>query len=449
MSTPSMIWVLIRATEARNTFLGYVDSGSFKEAIDLKAQLDGMVTSLKSFVQQHGAGCPIACEDVVAMKIPVTLARNLESIIALYLKGIPGIAAGVGFNYSEAAAACKKSRKTRQIELYQKSNGETLERSEDPEIHKLLDDSVQLPTNLYDPTTPSDDQYKAQLKEPKVVGMPGFEKEIQAESAYIKVLATQMGSPSDQEIQQAQQQQQAMQQQQAAAGGVDQSANPNAKSMLSALGKNPPKPNNKDEDGEDKEESGKSLRDAKSGKDSSKEDDKKEEKGAKVPKSDDSEGKSSKEDDEDSEDPEDMNQKELEAEIKEAESAAKADHNQKLFDQLDRIKSDLPQIMGLAQQDPKAFKQSMQMVGKLLDVAKQVQKGEIDITDPEVLEKTRIELNLPVGSRNGAKKKVAVAGKPNAWRSMRTGQLKDEDDGSPISVREHNVKMNQKTNNGI
>ncbi len=446
MSTPSMIWVLVRSTDARDNFLKYIDSGNFKEAIDLKASLEGMVNQLKSFIQQYGAGCPIACDDVVAMKIPVTLARNLENILSIYLKNMPGMAVGVGFNFFEAASACKRSKKTRKIELYQQRNGESLERKEDPEIHKLLNQSVVLPGNLYDPKIASDEQYLDQLKEPSVVDMPGFQAEIQAESAYIKVIASQMGSPSDAQIQQAQQAQQAAQQAaQGPEGQVDQSQNPNAKSMLSALGKNPPKPNDKDEDGEDKEESGKSLKDAKGKDKSSKEDGKKDDSGKKSSKEGDSDDKSSKEDDSEDEDLEGMDKAKIEAEIKEAESAAKADHNQKLFDQLDRIKADLPQIMGLAQKDPKAFKQSMQMVGKLLDVAKQVQKGELDLVDEDVLEKTRLELNLPVGSRKGTKKKVQVSGKPAVWRSMKTGQTKD-DDGTPISVRQHNIKMKQKTN---
>lgn len=433
MSTPTMIWVLVRATEVRDRFLDFVDAGNFKEAIDLQSSLNGMVSTLKSFVQQYGAGCPIACEDIVAMKIPVNLARNLESTLDLYLRDMPGMAVGVGFNFFEAASACKRSKKTRKIELYAPSNGEPLQRNE-PQIHKLIDEDVVLPTNLFDPTTPTDNQYLDQLKEPEVISMPGFKEEIQSESEYIKIIASQMGSPSDAEIQQAQAEAQQQQQMaQGSQGQVSQGGNPNAKSMLAALGKNPPKPNDKDENGEDKEETGKTLRDAK--KKSSKED-----------------GDSNKKDSKSSKDDEDSdesveNEEDLKEEIEDAEKEAKKDNNQALYDQLDRIKSDLPQIMGLAQKDPKAFKQSMDMVNKLLDVAKKVSKGEIDLNNKEDLQKTKVELNLPVGSRKGMKKKVSVTGKPNTWRSMKSGQLKDEDDGSPISVREYNKKINQKNNN--
>ena len=451
MSTPSMIWVLVRATEARDQFLRMLDNGNFKGALDMKGELEGMVNQLKSFIQKHGAGCPICCEDAVAMKIPVNLAENLESMLDLYLK-IPGIAVGVGFNFLEASAACQRSKKTRKIELYRKQNGEQLNKASDPEIHKLLNPGVVLPTNLFDPTNPSDSQYLDQLEEPDVVQMPGFQAEIQAESAYIKVLGQQMGAPSDEQIQQAQQvQQQQMETQKAQlAGAVNQTDNPNAKSMLSALGKNPPKPNNLDEAGEEKEETegkGKSLKDAvkkddKKSSESGKKDDKAAEDDDSDEESDDKDGESGKKDDKADGD----DQEKLEDELEEAETAAKDDHNQRLFDQLDRIKSDLPQLMGLREKNPEAFKDSMKMVNKLLDVAKQVRKGEIDLNDPESLEKARLELNLPLGTRKGAKRKIQVGGKDPSWRSMKTGQLKDETDGSPISVREHNVKMQQKTN---
>lgn len=101
---------------------------------------------------------------------------------------------------------------------------------------------------------------------------------------------------------------------------------------------------------------------------------------------------------------------------------------------LHSVKASLPQIMSLHDKNPAAYKAAMNLVQKLVAVAKErrVKKAE-DITDE--LNKT-IHLRLPVGARKGNKRKVLVGGK-EVWRQMGAGQVQDAQ-GQPISVKSHN-----------
>jgi hypothetical protein len=125
-----------------------------------------------------------------------------------------------------------------------------------------------------------------------------------------------------------------------------------------------------------------------------------------------------------------------ESEEKKPEEDKEDDSNNKIGKLLDNIQQKLPQIMDLKTKDPAAFKQSMSLVHKLLDMAKKdrIKKGEI-LTDE--LNKA-LRLKLPPGSVKGRKKKVVINGKA-VWRSVASGQVADPTTGQAISVVSHNA----------
>lgn len=141
---------------------------------------------------------------------------------------------------------------------------------------------------------------------------------------------------------------------------------------------------------------------------------------------------------------------ELTSEIEEAEESTADD---KIAMQLDKIKGQIPQIMGLAQKDPKAFKQTMNMINKLIQLAHNRSRSTKKSETRERIEDLIKSINhrasgrpsagghrFPVGTRLGRYKKVLVEGKEK-WREMSSGITKDKD-GSPISIKESNEQAN-------
>jgi hypothetical protein len=116
-------------------------------------------------------------------------------------------------------------------------------------------------------------------------------------------------------------------------------------------------------------------------------------------------------------------------------------HNDQLGQLLATVKQQIPQLMQLADSNPEAYKQTMNMVHKLLAYAKtakgkSAKKSELfDMT--EELNKA-IHLKLPVGSRKGKYKKVLLDGK-EVWRQVSAGQVTDGK-GQPISVKVANTQ---------
>jgi len=107
-----------------------------------------------------------------------------------------------------------------------------------------------------------------------------------------------------------------------------------------------------------------------------------------------------------------------------------------------QVKSQIPQLISLAEKNPEAFKQSMSLVQKLLTLAHKNKKNiakreteELTQLFNETLEKRVI---LPVGTVKNRKKKVLVNGKAR-WRSMISGQVKDQA-GQAISVKSSNAQ---------
>ncbi|RLF65138.1 MAG: hypothetical protein DRN30_04580, partial [Thermoplasmata archaeon] len=141
---------------------------------------------------------------------------------------------------------------------------------------------------------------------------------------------------------------------------------------------------------------------------------------------------------------------ELTGEVEEAEESTSDD---KIAAQLDNIKGQIPQIMGLADKDPKAFKQTMNMINKLIQLAHSRSKTTKKSETREKIEQLIKAINskastkpsshgiiYPVGTRLGRYKKVLVEGK-STWREMSSGAVKDNS-GNPISVKEYNKQTN-------
>lgn len=248
----------------------------------------------------------------------------------------------------------------------------------------MVRDGFDVPANLFDPLTPVPKKPNP-ADIPKVVPRPSADQELQAENGLLQAVMQQIGAPSPEELQAQQQQQQQP-----------------PSDLLEALNGGPVQGHN-------------------------------------VPQQ--AQGQPQKEGGE-----EKPSEEEVEKEVDEAGDEADK-FNQKLGDQLHNIKSQIPQIMALADSNPKAFSQAMNMISKLIAVAKQrngVKKSQIE--ECEELSKAlndRLKAQLPVGSRLGAKKKVLVDGK-SIWREMKSGQVKDTK-GSAISVKSSNSQAEGKT----
>lgn len=108
------------------------------------------------------------------------------------------------------------------------------------------------------------------------------------------------------------------------------------------------------------------------------------------------------------------------------------------------IKDNIPHLMDLAERNPKAFKQSVGVINKLLGLAKEkFKKSDGAFADQELLvdelNKAIQKFHYPVGTVKHRKKKQMVNGKAS-WRSMVSGQVMDEQ-GNAISVKSHNNKV--------
>lgn len=394
------VWVMIRAQQARDRMLRLLDSGNLAEALGKKYYLDGLVDKMKAFVQQYGGSLTVAMYDCIVMQIPFSAAEQLPSITEGYKEALNGqICIGVGLTFVESAKACKKSASTGDIELYDNSTG-SFDKSE---ARRISNPNVTLPNNVFSPTSPDDDYYQPQA--PDDVVMPlNAEEAMQIETQYIQGLIGQMNP------------QQSSQQSPAEAPPQGEGQDQNTMDLLNMLSQQGAQP-----DAQQEGQSGES-----------------------------SDGGGDKQ----------QAEEELEGQVEEAEQDAEAQHNDKLVSALQNVGSQIPQLMELADKNPDAFKQSINMINKLIAFAKQKPKDQVKkmeglITQCEDLTKrfeqrtvnrgpnASANLDLPAGSRKGHYKKVIVNGK-EVWRSFKTGQVKDDEDGSDISVRRYNAKQNQR-----
>lgn len=149
------------------------------------------------------------------------------------------------------------------------------------------------------------------------------------------------------------------------------------------------------------------------------------------------------EEDEKSESKEKKDGKKSEKEEKEGGKEEESDKaHSKLADSLLNIRDRIPELITLADKNPEAFKQSMNLIQKLIGLTRSRKKGddtkksEVDIIN-EKLDKMTKALHFPVGTRRGRRIKVIVNGKA-VWRSAAAGRVQDSK-GQPISVKSHNA----------
>ena len=419
----AQVWVVISASPSQQRLVELIDKGYLSEAVGISQALEGFIAKLKSHVQQHGGHMPIALYERVVMQLSMPAAEELPSILEGYQESLgKKVAAGIGMTFEEAAKAATKSLHSGDIELYNPEEVEEYEEFAMTEPDQRRDsrrfeDGIVLPPNLFDPTVPDDEEYKlTQDGAPKPKLSPNYAEAMQAEAKYIQDVANQLGAQeAQQQMQQAvQQQQQPQDLLEALNGGQVEGHTPKT-----------------DEDEEGGKSKGGSKKVPKSSKEGSKDDDK-----------------------EDGED----DSEEVEEEVTDAETAAKK-FDEKLAGTLHNIKSQIPQIMALADSNPQAFKQTMDLINKLVNAAHKREKA----GDPNKKSEARLELEelakqfqhragahpkgvhhqiLPVGSRKGKYKKVMANGKA-VWKEMSAGAVKD-DQGNAISVRVSNEQAKGK-----
>jgi len=404
------LWVVINASEAQEKLVGYIDSGSLAEAIVFSNALNDLIEKMKKFVQQYGGSIPLYLYERIIMQLPSSVVENLPYIIKGYSESLNGkIAVGIGLTMEEASNACKKSKNSGEIELYDPEDkyGETEDFIKNDSNSRRFK-GVTLPPNIFDPTIPDESQY-ARQQEVGDIKILSIKEALQAEASLVEAMAGPMG------LDQLKQ----MQQQQEAAAQQQQQAEQQPRDLLESL-------NGGQIDGHQPEEN----------EDSTKE----------------SENSTSNEDSGDVE--------EVVQEIEEAEQATSDD---KIAMQLDKIKTQIPQIMGLAEKDPKAFKQTMDMINKLIQLAHNRSKTTEKSETRNKIESLIKDINMraksdrpktngiiyPVGTRLGRYKKVLVDGKQK-WREMSSGQVLD-DKGTVISVKENNKQAgdNQREEDNI
>jgi hypothetical protein len=142
-------------------------------------------------------------------------------------------------------------------------------------------------------------------------------------------------------------------------------------------------------------------------------------------------------------------EQELETKMKQAEEEA-TKFNSRLAGTIHTVKAQIPQIMGMAESNPKAFSQAMQMISKLLTLARQKQVGKAEMDQYEDLRKAfnsalwrQFHGKFPIGTTLGGKKKVLVDGK-SYWRSVKSGLVQDGK-GAAISVASSNLQAKPNT----
>lgn len=409
------VWVVISASEAKDRLVEMIDSGYLAEAVGFSNALNAMVEKMKSFVQQYGGSIPLHLYERIIMQVPSTAAEQIPKIISGYSDALNNkVAVGIGMTMQEASAAAQKSVYTGEIEMYEKGSGEDDYVQKSGMKARRWKSDVVLPTNIFDPTIPDETAYVDEP--PKSPKMPSIDEQMQAEAKLIEQIANQMGAGAmqQQQEQMMQQMQQAQQQQaqprdllETLNGGQIDGYNPQTEEAAGEGGS--------EQGGEGKPEGG--PENAAQG----------------------AEGAS------------DQEAQELEAEIAEAEKDTSDD---RIAMTLDNIRNQIPQIMGLAEKDPKSFKQTMDMINKLIQLAhsksKETKKSEMrlqieelekDINNLASQKPKTGHLRYPVGTRLGRYKKVLVDGR-ETWRSLSSGITQD-DKGSPISVREYNKERTQ------
>ncbi len=376
MANQNTVWVVISAREALDKIREYIDGGYLGEAQRLHFQLKSLDEKVNSLLSEKGGRVHLSTYDKIIMEMPASVAEEIPAITLGYRQFFgTKMAIGIGMDLAEASAAANKSEFSNEIELYDPAD-DTFK----AEFYKNGEDPFELPPNLFDPLSPpapeAREQRKRAPKEKPVLSDP--QTAMQAESAMMQAIMQQISPPPPQMPQQQEQQQQ-----------EQQPEEQQPRDLLEQLHGEQIDGHSPDSDSS-----------ASGPKEEVKEEAKPESK------------KDSAEDDDGG--------------------------NEKIAGLLATVQDKMPKLMQLADSNPDAFKKVVNLVHKLVDMAKQkkTQKSEME-TLTDQLNKA-LKLRLPVGTTKGRKKKVLIDGK-EVWRSMAAGQVKDPR-GQAVSVKSSNAK---------
>lgn len=378
-----LIWIVVNCDKASDKLRDNIDHGNFAEANAIKYQADALAEKLKSMLSAKAGTLHVATQDRLVLEVPMSIAEDIPNVLEGYSQFFGSLmSVGMGMDFSEASAAALKATHTGDIELFDPADESFKIYKNDEENGS--DEFLEMPPNLFDPLVPKKDEKK---NKDKYVAPPGVEQQMQQEAAYLQAMVQQMGggqppAPPQQDPNQQQDQQ--------------------PRDLLEALhGKQIP--GREDPNAEEGQES-----------------ESKEESDNSEPKEKKSKAKSSDSEDSDEED-----------------SDEDDGGNEKLASLLGTVKQQIPQIMSLAESNPDAFKQTMNLLHKLIAMGKskgkKTEKSELFALTEELNKR----LTYPIGTVKGRKKKVVVNGKAK-WRAMASGQVKDAQ-GNAISVRANNA----------
>jgi hypothetical protein len=389
MSSSNTVWISISCDLLAQEIKRLLDMGFFAEASAKSYKANALLNKMKTFVQSKGGNMKIMLLERQVFELGVIAAEELPNLVQSYKTEFGRkISVGMGLTFEEASKAMQLSTSTGDIEMY------------DPETHSK-EMKEEFGANAVKDT---EKYFKAEGDSPDFdldmdLDMPEYNQAGAATSRngndYFHAPVPDINAHQQMEQQYIQQinqslgfdPQQMMQQQQqprdlleSLNGGQMQGYNPEQAQQEKAQSKEGANPSDEEQ--------------------------------------------------------------QMESEVAQAEEEAKQT-DQKLATLLGTVKEQIPQIMALSQKDPKAFKQAMAMVSKLVNVAhqrKKTQKAETLESAEEFAKAIKMGIHrhqlFPVGTRLKGKKKVMVNGK-EVWRSLRAGQVRDSK-MQPISVESSN-----------
>lgn len=375
------VYIVMSAELVVEKLKEYIDDGRLSEANSLSYDLKSFYDSVKAYMQNHGATVLTHLYERSISECSLTAAEDFPNIAEAFGKKFgTWIAIGMGFSLREASEACRKSAHTGEIELF---GLDSLDESHSPERNFTTDDEndrLELPPNLFDPSNPpSPESQELPDDSANPPGRLSLEQDLKGQQALIQQYLPQPAPQPQQPGQQQPGQQQPGQEQQ-------QQAPQEPRDLLEALNGGPV-PGRQPEGAEQ------------------------------APKADAAE--------------------QVEKEVDEAEHEAEA-FDDKLAERLALVRQQIPQIMGLAEKNPSAFKQAMGVVKQLIGLARSRRTQKSEEFEQLVEELNKVSMHYPVGTTHKGKRKVLVNGKAY-WRSVRAGQLLDAK-GNAISVRSSNLK---------
>lgn len=381
------VFVVINCDAVADLVRKYQDSNDENTARDLSYKLESLSSDLKQTLSEKGAHLHVVGGSRIVADVP----DEVADCILPYVRdsrdrfGVP-VAVGVGRSMAEAMAAERQSRRSGELEVY----GTHQDTAKSGDID---DREMNAPINTFDPTVPQRGEKKPE--QPKVPSRPTVEESAQHAVTMAQVILGQPPQPAPPPASAAQQQ---------------------------APGQ--PAPGQQQPPGQQEQPAGGTEKDEASPDDY-------------VPTVDELKqmvvrGK----------------QQKAAATQQAAQPAAQAQQQQqpqahdKVHQALSMLRSHLPAILALADKNPKAFSQAMNLVSKLAALSKAM-GAKMPESITAKLEKAARRLapknrspRFPVGTSFRGRKKVMVSGR-EVWRNVKSGQVKDDASGAAISSKSY------------